>query len=96
MFTLKFYSLNMTVDPARENITVVSAIMYDVTKYEEGNYSIAVYQKTNTSEVATEFRVSNYEKDYANCYIENMAGKTIDHYTAIAGEPTTESPAILT
>lgn len=92
MFTLKFYTLNMMFDPAREHEAVVSALRYDVTKYEEGVYSIVVYQKTTSDEEGTEYRVSNYKQDFANCFIENIAGKTIAHYTSIAGEPEPEKP----
>lgn len=89
MFTLKFYTLNMDFEPAREHETVVGALRYDVTKYEDGIYSIAIYQKTTSDEEGTEYRVSNYKQDYANCYIENMAGKTIGHYTAVFTDPLT-------
>lgn len=92
MFTLKFLTLNTMFDPEREHEAVVSAVRYDVTKYEEGVYSIAVYQKTTSDEEGTEYRVSNYKQDFANCYIENIAGKTIAHYTSVAGEPETEAP----
>lgn len=84
MFTLKFYSQDKSIEPAREIMTAIGAVRYDVLKYSEGNYSITVYSKTTSDEEGTEFRVGNYKKDYANCYIENMSGKTIDHYTAIA------------
>ncbi len=90
MFTLKFYSLDHAGDPAREVMTAVSAPRYDVLKYSEGNYSIAVYSKTTPGdEEGTEFRVSSEKRDYANCYIENMSGKTIDHYESVYEEPLT-------
>jgi len=87
MFTLKFYTLDMSANPSIEVRAVVCGLRYDVTRYDEGNYSIAVYQKTTSDEAGTEYRISNHERDYSNCYIENPSGKTIDHFTTISPDP---------
>lgn len=92
MFTLKFLSLDTSTEPARPITTVVGAVRYDVLEYTDGNYSIATYDKSTSQDEGTEFRVSNNKMDYATCYIENSAGKTIACYRSVAGDPESVPP----
>lgn len=75
MYSLKFFK--KPFDDGAESSCVVSAKSYSKYKRENGSVEIVVYDSAiQTDGVA--YNVSQDERHYQTCYIENIAGKTVD------------------
>jgi hypothetical protein len=75
MYSLKFFK--QLFDDGSESSCVVSAKSY--TKYQRNNGSveIIVYDSAIQTGGVT-YNISQDERHYQSCYIENIAGKTVD------------------
>ncbi|MCL1088058.1 hypothetical protein L2744_00225 [Shewanella profunda] len=75
MFTLKFYKVPF--DDGAESSAVVSAKSYEKYKRSNGTTEIIVHDSA-VQNLGVCYNVSNEEQHYQTCYVENIAGKTID------------------
>ncbi len=84
MLTLKFFrSRSSGSQEATETFTtsdVVSCVSYDVYERPNGHISIVTYPGM-TKLGGCERHVSDDERDFDSCYVENIAGKTIAKYS---------------
>lgn len=80
MFTLKFLSADNSNNLTNISDATVCGERYDVRETEEGCV-VTIYKKSTSDDGGVEFIVGNNpEREYAACFIENIAGKTIDHF----------------
>lgn len=75
MFTLKFYKVPF--DDGAESSAVVSAKSYQKYKRKDGSTEIIVHDSA-VQNLGVCYNVSGEGCDYQSCYVENIAGKTID------------------
>lgn len=75
MLTCKFVKV---IDHKQEAMVVVSARRVDVDDWDHGKL-VTLYDKPHSGESGTEYRIGQEDGAYDHCYIENAAGKTIQH-----------------
>lgn len=75
MFTLKFFK--NPYEDGSQSSAVVSAKSYEKYKRSNGSTEIIVHDSA-VQNMGVCYNVSNEEQHYQSCYIENIAGKTID------------------
>lgn len=75
MFTLKFFK--KPYPDGSESSAVVSAKSYEKYKRSNGSTEIIIHDSA-VQNMGVCYNVSNEEQHYQSCYIENIAGKTID------------------
>lgn len=75
MFTLKFFK--NPYEDGSQSSAVVSAKSYEKYKRSNGSTEIVVHDSA-VQNMGVCYNVSNEEQHYQSCYIENIAGKTID------------------
>jgi|GEM_PF-3530557 cold shock CspA family protein len=75
MFTLKFFK--KPYPDGSESSAVVFAKSYEKYKRSNGSTEIIVHDSA-IQNMGVCYNVSNEEQHYQTCYVENIAGKTID------------------
>lgn len=80
MFTVKF----IKTDSEGQVTRYVASRDFDIYERGPGNFDVNTYPE-KLSEPGTCWHVSDHPNGWDHCYVENQAGKTIAHCTAVYG-----------
>lgn len=75
MFTVKFYKHYENGESSQASFSCQS---YDIYRRKNGSHEISIYSDPLRAHEGISINVSQEPEHYQQCYVENMAGKTID------------------
>lgn len=75
MLTCKFIKI---IDHEKQATVIADASRVEVDDW-NGGKSVTLHQKGASREPGVEYRVADEDDGYDHCYIENAAGKTVQH-----------------
>ena len=75
MLTCKFIKV---IDHEKDAIAIADAARVEVDDW-NGGKSVTLYQKEASKDPGVEYRIAQEDGAYDHCYIENAAGKTVQH-----------------